>query len=498
MATHSTRTAPILTPPPKAEPRLTGARVFGVRPGSPFLHTVTATGERPMTFAAAGLPPGLQLDAQTGIITGRLTTRGTCDVTVRASNSRGCAQRALRIVVGDEIALTPPMGWNSWGSVGPHVCEADVRRAAAAMVRWRLVDHGWCYINIDDAWQGRRGGRYGAIQPNEKFGDPGALCADLHALGLKAGTYSTPWVTSYAGFVGGASDAPDGSWAPSARRADGFRHAPCHFDSNDAQQWAAWGFDYCKYDWRIDRVEVATRMGQALRATSRDLVYEISNSAPLAEAAAFTQAATMCRTTGDIADVWKRTQLDDSTRSWALGVYDIWEQHQHWEPFNRPGHWNHPCPLRIGRLGGWAERPLQPTRLTPDEQYSHISLWCLWSAPLIIGCALDTLDDFTLGLLTNDEVLDVNQDPLGRQARQLTVGGHEVLVKDLWDGSKAVGLFNPGESEDEVGVTWRDLGVTGPQAVRDLWRQENLGTMDTRFAARVPAHGVVLVSVRPG
>lgn len=497
MSTHNQRTASILTPPPKPEPRLTGARVFGARPGSPFLYTITATGERPMAFSAAGLPPGLRLDPASGAISGSVATRGTCEVTVAASNRHGRAARTLRIVVGDEIALTPPMGWNSWGSVGPKVCEADVRRAAEAMVRLRLVDHGWHYINIDDAWQGRRGGPYGAIQPNEKFGDLRALCDDLHASGLKAGIYSTPWVTSYAGYVGGSGDTPDGAWVPAARRADGFRYGACQFDEADARQWAEWGFDYCKYDWKIDSVPVASRLTNALRATSRDIVYEISNSAPLAQAAGFTATANLCRTTGDIADVWRQTQLEDSTRHWALGVYDIWERHRHWQPFNRPGHWNHPCPLRIGRLGGWAERPLQPTRLTPDEQYSHLSLWCLWSAPLIIGCQLDRLDDFTLSLLSNAEVLDIDQDPLGQQARQLALGAHAVLVKDLWDGTKAVGLFNPTESEDEIVVTWHDLGLSGPQAVRDLWRQQDLETTDTCFAARVPAHGVVLVRVRP-
>ena len=151
--------------------------------------------------------------------------------------------------------------------------------------------------------------------------------------------------------------------------------------------------------------------------------------------------------------------------------------------------------LVVGQVG-WGK--LHPTRLSPDEQYTHISLWCLWSAPLLLGCPLDKLDDFTLNLLTNDEVLEVNQDPLGAQARTIAeTEDTEVLAKDMEDGSKAVGLFNLGFAEAQVQVSLSDLGVKGEQLVRDLWRQKNLGTFKDRFQTKVPAHGVVLVKVTP-
>jgi alpha-galactosidase len=224
-------------------------------------------------------------------------------------------------------------------------------------------------------------------------------------------------------------------------------------------------------------------------------VLELSNSAPLAHAKEFTSLAQMCRTTGDIVDVWDKSQLDPGKRKWALGVRDIWNQHKAWEPFNRPGHWNMPCPLRVGLLGGWDLKPLRPTRLTRDEQYTHISLWCMWSAPLIIGCPLELLDDFTLQLLTNDEVLDLDQDPLGKQARQVEVNGQEFLVKDLEDGSKAVGLFNLTAAEATIKVRWSDLGIASRQRVRDLWQRRDLGLRDQDFEASVRPHGVVLIRV---
>jgi alpha-galactosidase len=144
-------------------------------------------------------------------------------------------------------------------------------------------------------------------------------------------------------------------------------------------------------------------------------------------------------------------------------------------------------------LGGWDNKPLRPSRLTVDEQFAHISLWCLWSAPIIIGAPIDKLDAFTLSLLTNDEVLDIDQDALGLQARDIEVDGGEVLIKPLEDGSVAVGLFNPGEQTSRVAVTWSAAGVKGKQRIRDVWRQKDLGVFQESFSAEVARHGVVLV-----
>ncbi len=453
----------ILTPPSKPAPRFNGARVFGVRPGSPILYTLAVAGTRPMTFSAEGLPEGATFDAARGFIGGAVRTPGTYAVKLRAENAAGKAERMLKLVVDGTFALTPPMGCNTWGGLGPFVSEKGVRDSAEAMVRKGLAEHGYCYVNIDDGWQGARGGPHNAIQPNEKFGDMKKLCDDLHAMGLKVGNYSTPWRTSYAGFVGGSSEHADGAWEklpPGAKK--GWTLGKHRFEINDARQAAAWGIDYFKYDWRIDSVELARVMGDALRAQPRDIVFELSNTAPFGDAEAYTAIGTMTRTDGDLVDVWEKTQLDAGKQRWALGVRDLWLAHRKWDAFNRPGHWNMPCPLRVGMLGGWDNKPLRPSRLTVEEQFSHISLWCLWGAPLIIGAPLETLDAFTLSLLTNDEVLDVDQDPLGLQARDIEAAGGEALVKRLEDGTVAVGLFNPGEAVSAVKATWRQAGVRGP------------------------------------
>ncbi len=491
--------AHILTPPAKPQPRFNGAAVFGVRPGSPLQYTLAVSGQRPMTFSAQGLPVGVVFDAQKGLLRGAVKTPGTYNVKLRAENSAGKVERSLKIIVGDTFSLTPPMGCNTWGGLGPFVSEKGVRASAEAMVKKGLVDHGYCYVNIDDGWQGVRGGPHNGIQPNQKFGDMKKLCDDLHAMGLKIGNYSTPWRTSYAGFIGGSSDSADGTWAklpPGGNK--GWTHGTYRFEINDARQAAEWGIDYFKYDWGIDSVELAKLMRDALRAQPRDIVLELSNTAPFKDGVAYTDIGTMTRTDGDLVDVWVKTQLDANKQKWALGVRDLWIAHKKWEQMNRPGHWNMPCPLRVGLLGGWDSKPLRPSRLTVDEQFSHISLWCLWSAPIIIGAPLDTLDPFTLSLLTNDEVLDIDQDPLGIQARNIDVAGGEVLIKKLEDGTVAVGLFNTGEQISNVAIAWAQAGIQGRQLVRDLWRQKDLGVFEGRFEAKeIPRHGVVLVRLYP-
>ena len=324
-----------------------------------------------------------------------------------------------------------------------------------------------------------------------------ALCDYIHGLGLKAGIYSTPWATSYAGFVGGSSDDPGGAWKPPKNRRDGWRCGKYLFETNDARQWAAWGFDYAKYDWGIDRVELTRRMADALAACDRDIVMELSNSVPFKQAAEHTSLAHLSRTTGDLVDFWDRSSMPKGIRKWAEGVREVWLKHDAWAPYQSPGHWNHACNIRIGLLGGWRDKPLTPTHLTPDEQYTHISLWCLWGSPMIIGTPIERLDPFTLSLLSNDEVLEVNQDPLGIQGRRAKADGGEAVVKPMEDGSKAVGIFNPGEKPAKVTIDWATLGITGKQEVRDLWRQKDLGIHPEKYTAEVNPHGVVMVRLTP-
>ncbi len=487
----------VLTPPSSPSPRINGPSVFGVRPGSPFLYRIPATGERPMKYSAEGLPSGLSLDSSTGEITGSLNDAGNHDVVLHADNAVGSAQKRLRVVVGDAIALTPAMGWNSWNCWAGSVDRDKVLRSAKAMVSSGLADHGWTYINIDDTWQGARTGAGHALQGNEKFSDMKGLCDELHAMGLKAGIYSTPWATSYAKYPGGSADNVDGSWSLDPADPHKGRHfGKYSFAAADANQWAAWGFDYLKYDWNPNDVEHVSEMSKALRASGRDIVFSLSNAAPFAQAADWSRLANSWRTTGDIRDVWQ-----EGVDRGYYGVSEIGFSQDKWAPSAGPGHWNDPDMLVVGNVG-WSAN-LHPTQLTADEQYTHISLWCMLSAPLLLGCDLEHLDAFTLNLLTNDEVLAIDQDALGRQAvRAYTMGSVDVYVKDLEDGSRAIGFFNRGPEALTFGFSkLRQLGFAPALHVRDLWRQANLAditnTSKQDLPVSVAAHGVTLYKLAP-
>jgi len=486
----------ILTPKPAPTPRINGPNIFGVRPGSPFLYSIPATGERPMTFSAEGLPDGLRLDPATGHITGVLPTTGEYQVILRANNSLGLAEKSFRIVVGEEIGLTPAMGWNSYNCYGTSINEDKDLRAARALVSSGLARHGWTYVNMDDGWSADvRNPMNHALQADpRRFSGIQAMVDEIHGMGLKAGLYSTPWEITYGGKLGGSSDYPDGAWPTNAnfRAAKNARKPPYaigrySFATNDAAQFAAWGFDYLKLDWGPVEEPETKAMYLALRATHRDLILSLSNNHvknlfPLI--GAVSPWAQSWRTTTDINDNWKRV------------AFDIGFAQNEWAPCARPGHFNDADMLVVGQVGWFG--PLRPTRLKPAEQYTHISLWCLLASPLLLGCDLEKLDDFTLGLLSNDEVLDIDQDTLGRQAVQ--VGGQgdcKVYAKPMDDGSLAVGLFNTGPTPATVTANWLDLKLAGRQRVRDLWRQKDLGLFSDNFATTVPSHGVVLVRIVP-
>ncbi|MDP4189629.1 MAG: putative Ig domain-containing protein, partial [Bacteroidota bacterium] len=205
----------ILTPKEKAEPQINGPKVFGVRPGHPIIFTVPATGERPVIFSAANLPLGVKLNSQTGKITGSVAKPGEYVVILKVRNSKGTASRKFKIVVGENIALTPPMGWNHYNIYGTRITQEEVLAQAKAMVASGLINHGWSYINIDDGWQGKRGGSFHAILPDTtRFQDIQLLCNQVHDLGLKIGTYSTPWVESYGHRAGGSAMNPEGAFLP--------------------------------------------------------------------------------------------------------------------------------------------------------------------------------------------------------------------------------------------------------------------------------------------
>jgi len=486
----------ILTPPVSENPKINSPKVFGVRPGNPFLYTIAATGKQPITFEASNLPSGLTLNHQNGQITGVLTTKGEYKTWLIAINEVGKAERELVIKVGDNIALTPPMGWNSWNCWACAVDDEKVRASADALVSSGLMNHGWTYINIDDCWeikpgatepelQGEARTTSGMINTNKKFPDMKSLSDYVHSKGLKLGIYSGPGPLTCAGFT-----------------------ASYQYEEQDAQRYASWGIDYLKYDWCSYSSVAKDKslpelkkpyaiMRNALDKVPRDIVYSLCQYGMGDVWEWGNEVGGNCwRTTGDITDTWSSMA--------GIGF----KQAGH-EAYAQPGNWNDPDMLVVG-LVGWGPQ-LHPSHLTPDEQYTHISLWSMLASPLLIGCDLNRIDDFTMNLLTNDEVIEVNQDPLGKQAKQIyNRDGKQIWMKEMEDGSKAVGLFYVADNEGKkpadyfdweqkenitVSLSAADLGISGKFSVRDLWRQKELGVFEGTFEASVPYHGVVLIKV---
>jgi alpha-galactosidase len=489
----------ILTPPSPKQPKIHAAKLFGATPGNPFLFTIATTGERPMQYSVDKLPKGLTVSKETGIISGSVKDRGDYAVVLHAKNKFGTASQKLLIKIGDTIALTPPMGWNGWNAWEQHLDREKVLASANAMVDKGLRDHGWSYVNIDDSWQGIRSGPDTALQPNAKFPQIKQMVDQIHGMGLKAGIYSTPYISSYGGYPGASTDLPLGGETREMimKNNQSFhKMGKYQYEKNDARQMAAWGFDFLKYDWRID-VASTERMSTALKQSGRDIILSLSNNAPFEKVTDWVRLSQMYRTGPDIKDSWSSL----FPTSFSLDK---------WAPYSGHGHWMDPDMMIVGDVS--IGPVLHPTRLTPDEQYSHISIFSLLAAPMLIGCPVERLDAFTLNLLTNDEVIAVNQDPLGKAGRLVKDDGQvQVWLKPLEDGSYAVGLFNIAgygttpasyfRSGKEQPINYlfdfAAQGLKGKWKVRDLWRHKDMGVFSGKISTSIRYHGVSMFQLIP-
>ena len=452
------------------KPAIHGPRVVGATPGRPFLFRIPATGRAPLKFSVRNLPAGLTLDPQTGIVSGRITVPGSTVAALTVRNSQGTARRDLRFHASpDALARTPPMGWNSWNAWGPAVDAGKVLAAAEQLESSGLAAYGYQFVVIDDAWSGTRD-TSGNIAPNEKFPDMRALADAVHARGLKLGIYSSPGPKTCEGFEGS------------------YQH-----EQQDAVTFASWGVDFLKYDWcsydevaRDDSLPELQKpylvMRDALARVDRDIVYSMCQYGYGdvwrwgAEA-----GGNLWRSSGDLLDQWANLESVGFRQSGR-------------ERWTTPGHWNDTDMLVVGTLG-WGPT-LRPTRLTPNEQLLHLALWALQAAPLFIGADLSKLEPFTLALLTNDDVIDVDQDPLGKAAQRISRDGRlEIWARPLADGTTAVGLFNRGLHPNNITIPWAQIGRSGAQPVRDLWQRKDLGHFKNSFTVSVPRHGVVFIKV---
>jgi alpha-galactosidase len=404
---------------------------------------------------------------------------------IQANNSKGKDQRKLKLIAGDKLALTPPMGWNHWYAHYDRITDKMMREAADVMINSGMADVGYQYVNIDDCWMnapknndplrvGPLRDEQGNIIPNKHFPDMKGLTDFIHDKGLKAGIYTSPGPLTCGGYTG--------AW---------------QHEEQDARQFAAWGFDFLKYDW-CSYGELAgknvdlegyqkpyRKMGKILKSLDRDMVFNLCQYG--------------------MGDVWKWGGEVDA-HSWRTGgdlgfeldhIFDVALKNARIGQFNQPGEWNDPDYIQIGWIGNANKMGIpELTPMPVNMQYAYMSLWSLLAAPLIYSGDMSKLDEFTLNILCNPEVIEVNQDPLGKCGEVIHRNKEcFLMVKKLSDGSTAVGLFNRGKNQADVSVAWSELKISGEYHIRDLWREKDLGVSRNKFNASVPPQGVVMIKI---
>lgn len=458
--------------PQPPEPRINGALAVGIRPGTPLIYPVAVTGRRPLSITVEGLPEGLHFDRETGIIKGIPKNRGDYKVRLEARNNAGTSTRILRIAVGDTLALTPPMGFLSWNVTEGSISATVLEEMADAFVKYGLRDVGYQYITMDDCWAGGRDKEGNIFPDTVRFPDGMKPVSDyVHEKGFRLGIYSSPGAVTCAGYPG-----------------------TLDHEAQDAHTWASWGVDYLKYDLCYTPKERAkdlyVQMGRLLEKSGRSMTYALGAGYE-GPGWGGEARAQVWRTGVDIRDQWHMDQ--------KCGIIDCFDDQASFARYRHPGAWNDPDMLLAGIYGkGASANDLGAKGCNDTEYQSQMSLWSLLSAPLFVSADVRHIRPSALKILTNPEVIDVDQDILGNTpVRHGPAGDLEIWVKQMADGSKTIGLLNRGDSTAVMTVHWADIGLTGKQKARDLWLRKDIGWLADGYSATVAGHGVVLIRVYP-
>jgi alpha-galactosidase len=366
----------------------------------------------------------------------------------------------------EDLAMTPPMGWNSWNTFQTRIDEKLIESTADAMIANGMRDAGYVYVNLDDGWSTKDRDSSGNLVPDPlRFPNGMKALADyLHARGFKFGIYNCAGTMTCAGYPGGRDH-----------------------EEQDAKTYASWGVDYLKYDWchseGLKAPEAYKKMHDVLAASGRPIVFSIcewGQSKPWTWAKGIGQ---LWRTTGDIAPCW------DCKLQWQTGWTLLLEQNVELAQYAGPGHWNDPDMLEVGN-----------GQMTPSESRAHFSLWCMLAAPLIAGNDVRNMKPEIQEILTNREAIALDQDRLGKQATRFRADQNgQVWVKELADGKWGICLFNTTSATEQMKLNWSDLAFLGTEKyqVRDLWAGKDLGDTETNLSADVASHDVALLRLEP-
>jgi alpha-galactosidase len=368
------------------------------------------------------------------------------------------------------IAATPPMGWNSWNYFAGKVTDKDIRDSADQIVASGMKDAGYIYVNIDDTWEGERDAS-GVLHTNAKFPDMKSLADYVHSKGLKLGIYSSPGPKTCAGFAGSLGH-----------------------EEQDAKTYADWGIDYLKYDLCSFIPEVMEKqaphdkaaqmrlmvaaydkMGKALKATGRPIVYSFCQ---------YGWDNVWEWAPGIGGNLWRTT--DDIQARWN-SIYDLMREQAGLASYAGPGHWNDPDMLEVGN-----------GKLSLAENRTHFSMWAMLAAPLLAGNDLPNMKPEIKSILTNRDVIAIDQDPLGHEARYIYSKGQvEVWARDLKDGAKAIAIINVGSdvySTHPFHVDLSKLGLHGAQHAKDLWTGKET-ELTSDVSLELPSHDILLLKI---
>ena len=473
-----------LTPDETLLPMIHGKRLYGAKPQSEILYYVPVSGLEPMTILIKDLPQGLTFDSDHRILKGSISKPGNYPIRITAENALGTQTVSCTFRIGDTISYSPPLGWSSWYAHWEYVTEQDIYKAAHALQKYGLQHYGFEYILIDDGWQDTSHvGSKNGLKPSSTFPNLPGMIDSLHAMGFKVGIYSSPGSHTCVKLPGSLN----------------------HEDI-DAAYFCSLNVDLVKHDWcgyqtvydsllkqpgaNPTALAIApyAHMGKALQQCKRDIFYMVcqyGNNEVWKWGRSI--GAHSWRTTTDIQDNW-----------WSMSNIVGFSQ-AGLEQYAGYNGWNDIDHLRFGY--SQPGRYKQQTQLTPDEQYTQMSLWALLNTPLILSMHMDTVDAFTLQLLKNHEILAMHQDPLGIQGRRIYKNiWQEIWSKPLLNGGQAIGFFNRDDvGEQTISITKEELGITQniPYRIKDLWTQKELGYLDQQIQFSIPSHGVRLIALIP-
>lgn len=496
----------ILTPLPKKSPKINGPKIYGARPEKDFLYRIPCQGERPISFEIEGLPSGLHCNSE-GIIYGKTpSAAGNYLLKINAKNKFGSCSRSFKLVIGEKMALTPPTGWNTWGGYMLNISDSLIRSVADFFVEKGLADVGYQYLGLDDCWMrispeqyeslpldkkkqhegfdytkvvGDVRDNFGNILPNEKFPDIKKMVDYIHSKGLKVGIYSSPGEVTCQGWAGS------------------FGH-----EEQDAKTYSDWGIDLIKYDlcsgrYNLEEIrksnpnfsqkEFWEPMVTYIKNQNRDILFNLcqyGKEEPWKWAPGLGIETWRC--TGDLNH--KVEDYFNSALRIALELSD----------YVKPGHWNDPDFMYIDKIRNVKKMNdlCVSISLDTNQRYQYVTLWSMICAPFFFSCNIEMMDEFTLRLLSNTNLMNINQDELGLVAEVIRNNQNEVIMlKKLSDGSKAIAIFNRSDQEEIVSLSWNEIGLANIVNVYDAWRMINIGNFADGINTKLSSNGVVLYIV---